>query len=300
MAFLSEGCGKQPFGGVFFSLGASRLREPAAEERTERPTTAGGTKNSDMSSASDKTREDLLQVTRELLASAESIVPGHHLGFQKSLERANEMKKATRHVQLALQFVQKFHEEDAALRAESPLSAPAGPAQARARPTADRKDAFKGDTQTIPLPKLISFLGMQQKTGVLEIVAPTETFDLTFDNGDIVEATSDRPPEGTRVGDLLVELGRISAEDLSRILKEYDAASMRLGQALERAGLIQSEDLCDVLRSQVQGMFLRITAAKSATFAFFDGLPTIFDRRIRINTNQLLLESARVQDEATL
>ena len=273
-----------------------------------------------------KVLEEFLEAARELVASVERMTPVEQLPFKKGLERVNEVRKAIRHAQLALQFVHRFAQEDEAAHGAPPVAAgpsgphptqtqsssssPAGPgtsstASARPSPRAasanpDRKDAFKGDTQTIPIAKLLSFLGMQQKTGVLEVEAPEEKISVLFDNGDVIEALSNRPPAGSRLGELLVSSEVLTEDDLERVLGELSSSNERLGAALERQGLVGPEELSAALGKQILGIIGRVTAARSAQFVFYDGLPAGVDRRIRIAITHLLLESARQRDESQL
>jgi len=59
--------------------------------------------------------------------------------------------------------------------------------------TRDR-DGFQGYTWAIPLPDLMGFLQMQQKSGVLRVNIGSEVVSLVFDAGDLVHASSDGSP----------------------------------------------------------------------------------------------------------
>lgn len=164
-------------------------------------------------------------------------------------------------------------------------------------PTVHDRDGFHGYTWAIPLPELMGFLQMQQKSGVLRVNTGSEVVSLVFDAGDLIHASSDNSPPGMRLGELLVAQSAIDMARLEQFLLRYGAGPGRLGDTLEAEGLITKEALRRALDSQVEGIFQRLFRAHNAYYVFREGHseegPTL-----RRNVCQLLLEACRARDEA--
>jgi len=158
------------------------------------------------------------------------------------------------------------------------------------------RDGFHGYAWAIPLPELMGFLQMQQKSGVLRVNTGAEVVSLVFDAGDLIHASSDNSPPGMRLGELLVAQSAIDMARLEQFLLRYGTSPGRLGDALEAGGLITKEALRRALDSQVESIFLRLFRASNAYYTFREGHseegPTV-----RRNVCQLLLETCRVRDE---
>ena len=181
---------------------------------------------------------------------------------------------------------------DQALRAlrspledESPPGAPAIP-------------GLTGSTGAIPLSSLVSFLADVNTSGVLRIYAPDENFVLQFENGYLIYAFGDNPPEGTRLGEVLVSQGAINKADLVRVLDEGWNSSETLGGMLVREGYVEAAQLQTALEAQIQELGSRLFAHDDARFRFYPNEKVIESQDVRINVMGLLLESARMRDEA--
>ncbi|MBK9383372.1 MAG: DUF4388 domain-containing protein [Planctomycetes bacterium] len=163
-----------------------------------------------------------------------------------------------------------------------------------------REREFYGHSDVVPLSEVLDFVGFTRKTGTLRIFAVEETLVVEFEEGEVVGACSDRPPLGTRVGELLVAHQAIGSEALEAFLASTGERRSRLGEALVQAGLVTTEDLLEALAEQVQGIFNRLVAMENVEF-FFRARPMdggAERRSLRLNPTQLLLEGARARDAA--
>ena len=163
------------------------------------------------------------------------------------------------------------------------------------------RQGFQGNSWTIPLPELIGFLAYGRKTGVLWVDSPKENFLIGLENGRLMHATSDRTPEGLRLGEILVGLGYLTRRQLERFLEttggvESNDATLT-GELLMSSGMINDEELEHALRHQVQQLFHRLIDTENAIFSFREGMQVALAYHVEQNIPQLLLESARVQDE---
>ncbi|MGE0145014.1 MAG: DUF4388 domain-containing protein [Planctomycetota bacterium] len=157
---------------------------------------------------------------------------------------------------------------------------------------------LKGSTKSLRIPDLLGILSSQRKTGTLTIRAGDESFTLELLRGAVVHLVSNRPRPDQRIGTILVARNRISAERLEAFLRTHTAIDGPLGQALTRESLISEEDLRDALAAQVRELFRRIFEVENAQFAFIDGKVSDLEQRVCMNTMQLLLDCARLKDEA--
>jgi hypothetical protein len=158
---------------------------------------------------------------------------------------------------------------------------------------------FSGSTDAIELPDLMGFLQLQRKTGVLHVDLETERLSFEFVEGEVVCASSDNSPVGCRLGEILIAQGGVDKERLGAFLIDHSASTGKLGAALVSEALITEEQLRGALEVQVQQIFHRLLGAGRATFRFQRCEAEELDRGMRMNVMQLLLESARVNDEAT-
>lgn len=160
-------------------------------------------------------------------------------------------------------------------------------------------EGLQGTSWTISIPELIGFLANGRKTGVLWVHSPTETFLLQIREGGLLHATSDRTPEGQRLGEILVARGALAQEELDHKLAEPKEDARMLGHELVREGRISEEALLEALGAQIQGLFTRLLNARNSVFRFQEGLELLVEHHVRLNVNALLLESARRCDEHT-
>lgn len=183
-----------------------------------------------------------------------------------------------------------------------PLSG-AGPTNAKAPETrtsleeTDAEGALVGDCACMPVPDLLAMLQGQGKTGVLRVTHEDETFVLHLSEGQLVHAFSEKTPVGERLGEILIRRGALTHERLASVLYCNSSIPRKIGDVLIDGDVVSREELEDALTEQVQGLFDRLFVVEGARFRFEPGLPKVEENRARLNLMQLLLESARHQDE---
>ncbi|MFT4542552.1 MAG: hypothetical protein ACI841_003377 [Planctomycetota bacterium] len=156
---------------------------------------------------------------------------------------------------------------------------------------------FHGDSWTIALPGLLSFLESQRKSGQLHVKLEAEAITLDFDHGVLVLAVSDKTPVEQRLGAMLVAQGVVTQKRLESFLACFRSSTRRLGEALLQGELVDHDSLCKALDQQAQLLFERMIVAKGAQYVFRDGKPELATAGPRINITRLLLESVRAMDE---
>ena len=159
---------------------------------------------------------------------------------------------------------------------------------------------FQGTTKALSVPDLLHLLRAQAQTGVLQVALKSEMVYIEFEDGDVVHAYSENPPPEMKLGEILVARGSISRDRLDSFLFCYTPSLGMLGQALKRGELVTENELRQALEEQVQGLFNRLfQQSDDAEFWFLRSAPRRSDGRTRMNVISLLLESARMQDEAS-
>ena len=158
---------------------------------------------------------------------------------------------------------------------------------------------LQGNTLTVSLTELLGFLSFARKTGVLWVDAPDENFLIGLVEGRMMHASSDRTPEGLRLGEVLVHLGHLTRRQLERFLEKCreEGASIS-GEILLKHGMISEEELHAALRYQVQQLVMRVVGTKTAIFRFREGMEILLACKVDLDINRLLLETARNLDEA--
>ena len=170
--------------------------------------------------------------------------------------------------------------------------APAQPSQAVA--------SLRGHTRSLALPDVISMLSMHRKSGTLRVVAKSSSYMIEFQDGAVVHTVCTPQRQELLLGSILVALDRLRPERLQDFLSSFDPRQGPIGIALARAGMVSMDDLRDALSYLVRELFHRIFALEDAMFSFTDDEQSKLEMRIRINTTELLLDTARRRDEASV
>ena len=157
---------------------------------------------------------------------------------------------------------------------------------------------LSGSTTAVPVASLVSFMAEISASGVLRIYGAGETYVLQFDAGYLIYAHGDNPPEGMLLGELLVQQEAVNRTDLLRVLEEGWKKDETLGGLLVREGYIEQEDLRGALQAQIQNLGGRLFDQEEARFRYYPGEQVIERKDVRMNVMGLLLETARVRDEA--
>ena len=158
-------------------------------------------------------------------------------------------------------------------------------------------NGFRGDTGSISIPDILQMIQMQAQSGILSVQLDDEMVQLEFEEGQIVHAFSRNSPAGQRLGEILVERGAISEEELKKILERLRAKNARFGDAVREEQVVEESELRAALDQQMQSLFHRLIASGSATYEFREGLEDATPDRANVNLTLLLLDSTRALDE---
>ncbi len=161
------------------------------------------------------------------------------------------------------------------------------------------QQGLHGNSLTVPISDLVGFLSYGGKSGILWVDGTEENFLLGLVEGKLMHATSDKTPEGLRLGEVLVGLGYLTRRQLERFLsRSADVEDNVSGETLIESGLISEEELNEALVRQIKQLFYRLVSTRHAVFRFREGLGVQLAHQVDLDINQLLLNVARAQDEA--
>ena len=159
--------------------------------------------------------------------------------------------------------------------------------------------AFHGRNALTSLVDFVSLLSHMGRNGVLEVHTAKGPFTLELEHGHVVFATGGACP-GLRLGDVLVEQGALTEEELSLALAEQADGEV-LGALLLRTELVTQADLDTALTRQMSQLFGRMHEVGTGfEFVFEEDRKVLRDSHIRQGTAMMLLEGARLLDEGAL
>lgn len=206
---------------------------------------------------------------------------------------ARQLQWASVHLEAALDLLGERHGTTG--RPPDPLA----PAESSDPPLVlDFSEGLRGHTQSITIPELLGFIASLRKSGTLVVHGSDENFLIELKDGAVVYAQGDNAPAGLLLGEILVAQGALDSERLLEYLDGHPERMGVLGNSLLEAGLITEESLRIALSFQVQHLFHRLFVQEDAWFQFEEGVHRIDSEDIRLNVQKLLLESARIRDEA--
>lgn len=156
---------------------------------------------------------------------------------------------------------------------------------------------MSGRSSAVTASEILGFLSSLRKSGMLWVETEQETFLVQLHAGAVVYAHGDLPPQGQRLGEILVKDGALSQARLEAALEAAGDERTVLGTYLVREQVISPGALSCALARQAQMIFDRMFEADDAEWQFEAGTRLVDSEDMRLNVIQLLLESARVNDE---
>ncbi len=166
--------------------------------------------------------------------------------------------------------------------------------------------ALKGDTRAVGLADIFQALALSKREGILSVSSGGKEIKVHFSTGG-VRLLSTGSLRHTRLGSILLEKEDFSPEDLEFALQINRSTGRKLGDILVEYGLLSREEIEDCLRRQIEEEICEIFLWNNAEFSFEPGLPreSYFDptgegRVFDINVSRLLVEAARNVDEWTV
>jgi Domain of unknown function (DUF4388) len=132
-----------------------------------------------------------------------------------------------------------------------------------------------GSFAVLPLPDLVELLARRKATGALSCERGTVRKTVFLEDGAAVGASSNDPRE--YLGQLLVNFGHITDEQLTQAFRTQEETKVRLGKVLTMTGLVPRETVRDVLAIKIRETLLDVFLWDSGVFSLDDALPATDD-----------------------
>jgi hypothetical protein len=155
--------------------------------------------------------------------------------------------------------------------------------------------SFTGNLKTVSLPDIFQLIFSTKKTGVLYVVRGDEKKEIFFRSGFTIYATSSS--ERDLFGNILLKQGRISKQELDKVLKEKKEGK-KIGATLVERGLFTRDEILDCLRMQIEEIIYGLFGWKDGDFKFVEGkTPPPETIQTELNPMNIIMEGTRRIDE---
>ena len=128
------------------------------------------------------------------------------------------------------------------------------------------KILLKGNLKDFNLPQVLLLCNRSQKTGELIFQRENSKKYIYFNNGKIIFASSSQVSD--RLGDILLNTGKISEEQYSKSAGIYKTTGKRKGMILVEEGYIKPDNLIPVINKQIKEIILGLFDWEDGTFMF--------------------------------
>lgn len=160
-----------------------------------------------------------------------------------------------------------------------------------------RFSTLSGDTATMPIESVLQMLRSRASNGILGLELGNEHVGFQLRGGRMVRGLSERPPVGSRLGEILVQWRLLDPRALERVLQEKPDEDQWLGKVLVQRGLATPEEVRCAMAEQCRRTLQRTQEVENAPFAYVDcEVPEPTDG-LSFDLTSLLLDTARDQDE---
>ncbi len=132
-----------------------------------------------------------------------------------------------------------------------------------------------GSFAVLPLADLVELLARRRVTGSLTCERGTVRKTLHLQDGSAVGASSNDPRE--YLGQLLVNFGHITDEQLAEAFRTQEETKVRLGKVLTMVGLVPSQTVRDILAIKIRETLLDVFLWDSGLFWLDDTAPAGLD-----------------------
>ena len=153
-----------------------------------------------------------------------------------------------------------------------------------------------GNLRTMPFPDLLQWVSQSRKTGTLVIDGPRMSKKVYFRNGAVAAAASEDPTEFLSY--FLVGWGILEERELQELLDMQDEHGTLLGELLVIVGRLSREELRRILMVKTQETIFDVFLWEEGEFRFLDNiLPSKRFYALDLAVDSLTLEGVRRTDE---
>ncbi len=156
--------------------------------------------------------------------------------------------------------------------------------------------SLAGDFSTMPLPDLLQWLALSQKSGILLLRREEVAKEIYFDSGKIVASASNDPRE--YFGQFLLSFGKVEEGDLMRAFVKQGETGIKLGRLLVMDGLLDESEVQRFLRIKAEESIYDLFLWEEGDFKFYNDAPAHEEHvSIAMDVTSILMEGSRRADE---
>jgi len=159
--------------------------------------------------------------------------------------------------------------------------------------------ALKGTLKDFSLADILQLIGIQRKTGVLNLHGPEDLVSISFVQGSIVSAESAARRLEERVADTLLSRGCIGEDDLELARGTQQQTLDRLWLVLRDQQSVTSDEVSQALQLQVERIIYPVFRWTDGEYSFIQETEIDYDREhlSPIHSETVLMEGVRMVDE---
>src|SRR4030066_2057629 len=158
--------------------------------------------------------------------------------------------------------------------------------------------SLDGSIKEFVLAEILQLISMQKKSGVVSISHESESTTLNFDNGQLVFATSICGGETKRLGEILVNSGKLTEYNVEQTLHIQEMTKEKIGNLFVSSGLVSTDEVKEALQQQLMDVIFHVMRWKDGYYKF-TACEIDYDRefQIPVQTDFILMEGSRMIDE---
>lgn len=158
--------------------------------------------------------------------------------------------------------------------------------------------ALEGIIKEFGLADIFQLIGQQKKTGILILSVKDENVEVSFDRGAVVWAESSKREIFARLGQVLIQSGRLEEQQLNEALKIQQKTLQKIGHILVEQKMISQADLKEALQIQLMDTVYQLFRWKEGTYKFSQGNVS-YDAELvtPVSAEHILMEGVRMMDE---
>jgi hypothetical protein len=157
---------------------------------------------------------------------------------------------------------------------------------------------IKGNIKNITLPKILTYLHSNRKTGMLIITTPVFTKKIYFMKGDAVFASSTY--EDDRLGEMLVKAGKITMKQYDASVELLKKTGKRQGSILLELGYLTPKKLFWAVKYQVKEIIYSLFQLEDAEYVFKEGDTPLQEAiTLKMSMGKLVYEGVKKIDNWT-
>ncbi|MBI5507993.1 MAG: DUF4388 domain-containing protein [Deltaproteobacteria bacterium] len=156
---------------------------------------------------------------------------------------------------------------------------------------------IQGTLDDFTTPELLQLIGLQGKTGVLMLQKDDLNVKVEFSQGHVVRASPSSRNHRYLLGNMLVRAGLVTEAEIEVALAIHKETGVRLGDVLINQGKLDRHRLDQILKLQTTETLYELFLWQSGTFEFTATEVEAPDEKARLRAQSILLEGFRQLDE---